>query len=218
MNILNFFFPPLCLACKQEGDWLCKKCVQEINPNEFQVCPLSLQKSPQGRVVPKRADFFLDGLTVFASYRTNPLLQKLIKQLKYFWASDAVEIFRPFLLQLLQKEHIHLDNYALTFVPLHWRRFGERGFNQSKLLATCLGETERMLKRIRYTQQQAKLSKIERDKNMQDAFKFIGKTVPEKVLLVDDVASTCSTLNECAKVLKKAGVKEVIGVVLARNT
>jgi predicted amidophosphoribosyltransferase len=60
------------------------------------------------------------------------------------------------------------------------------------------------------------LSKEKRIENVKDAFIFRGSLVPENVLLTDDVATTVSTMNACARALKKAGCKQVFGLVLAR--
>ena len=110
-------------------------------------------------------------------------------------------------------------------VPLHAKRLRKRGFNQSLLLARHIA-TElaleldfRALKRIRHTQPQTGLKSDERRKNVRRAFAFDerkgikGRTV----ILVDDVATTGNTLNECARVLKRAGCEHVLGLVLART-
>lgn len=62
-----------------------------------------------------------------------------------------------------------------------------------------------------------KLTGAVRRQNLSQAFSAAQKSIPDYVLLVDDVATTCSTLNECAKVLKKAGVKDVWGLTLAQK-
>lgn len=112
-------------------------------------------------------------------------------------------------------------------VPLHkWRKFW-RKYNQSELLAVALMQhVERqnvacetnLLKRVRATKQQTKLSYGERQKNVRSAFVV---TAPEqiegkRILLIDDVLTTGATMNECARALKKAGAKQVNGLVFAR--
>ena len=75
------------------------------------------------------------------------------------------------------------------------------------------------LRRIRSTQPQTQLTSEERRKNVRRAFGIVEHATLKgrAVLLIDDVATTGSTLNECARALKKAGVKEVYGLVLART-
>ncbi len=115
-----------------------------------------------------------------------------------------------------------LKNTIIVAVPTHWRRWIWRGFDHMKIISQ---ETAKNLdiRRISllstsYTPQQSKLSKKERLHNKKDAFK-IKKSIkiPENVILIDDVISTGSTINECAKILKKHGVKKVYGFFLARN-
>ena len=111
---------------------------------------------------------------------------------------------------------------AAVPVPLHPRREYERGFNQAEDLAMHLGvPVARWLKRVRHTQSQIELPKDRRQQNVKDAF-AINPTpgsrlpVPGIVVLVDDVSTTGSTLEACAKVLKQAGVKEVRALTAAR--
>jgi predicted amidophosphoribosyltransferase len=97
------------------------------------------------------------------------------------------------------------------------------GFNQAEAIANvcsrvCGAPVAHMLHRNIYTKQQAKLSGLERVQNTKGAFRFedIGKA-PEKVILVDDIFTTGSTMGECALVLRGAGVREVRGLVLAKG-
>jgi ComF family protein len=109
-------------------------------------------------------------------------------------------------------------------VPLHLKRLRERGFNQSLLLAKHIatginGELDFLsLTRTKYTLPQTTLSKKERLKNVQNTFFLRTSDAVKKknILLVDDVATTGNTLNECAKVLSLGGAKAVFCVTLAK--
>jgi len=115
-------------------------------------------------------------------------------------------------------------SFLIVPVPLHSKRLRERGFNQSLLLARHVAEhlgaqiDFLSLRRVRYTTPQTGLGKKERRKNVRKAFQvlepavFKGKTV----LLVDDVATTGNTLDECARVLKRSGCEKVYCLTLAR--
>jgi ComF family protein len=117
------------------------------------------------------------------------------------------------------------DKLLVMPVPLHPRKLRQRGFNQSLLLARHVASRLEAdldylsLRRTRFTQPQTSLTSDERKKNVRRAFGVVEPTglKGRAVLLIDDVATTGSTLNECARVLKKAGVKEVYGLVLART-
>jgi ComF family protein len=108
-------------------------------------------------------------------------------------------------------------------VPLHPARQRERGFNQASLLAELLARQSSiplkpLLERIRYTNTQTALDRSERMENLHNAFR-LRKNVDVRglrVLLVDDVLTTGSTMNECARVLKRAGALSVYGATAAR--
>ncbi|MBA2242324.1 MAG: ComF family protein [Chthoniobacterales bacterium] len=108
-------------------------------------------------------------------------------------------------------------------VPLHPARKRERGFNQAELLAQSLsaraGLTMREpLERIRYTTTQTAFDRTERMENLRDAFRLRKKANVRglRVLLIDDVLTTGSTLSECARVLKAAGAISVHAATAAR--
>lgn len=111
-------------------------------------------------------------------------------------------------------------------VPLHKRRYNWRGFNQAFLLSrhiACefqLPVSENLLLRVKNTKPQTKIKSMkERKENIKGAFLCLAKEdiKGKNVILVDDVCTTLATLNECAKELKKAGAKDVWGLVAARR-
>lgn len=113
---------------------------------------------------------------------------------------------------------------AVMPVPLHSTRLRERGFNQALLLAHALCKAHGLtlsfdnLNRIRPTRPQVELSGEERVANVAGAFALRrpGEVSGRTVLLIDDVHTTGATLNECARVLKKAGAARVMALTLAR--
>jgi ComF family protein len=108
-------------------------------------------------------------------------------------------------------------------VPLHPARERERGFNQATLLAELLSDriglpVRLVLERARFTTSQTAHDRTERMKNLHDAFRLRKKMNVRdlRVLLIDDVLTTGSTLSECARVLKKAGALSVFAATAAR--
>jgi ComF family protein len=108
-------------------------------------------------------------------------------------------------------------------VPLHPTRQRERGFNQASLIAELLSAqtsipARPLLERTRYTTTQTALDRSERMENLHNAFRLRknGDVRGLRVLLVDDVLTTGSTLNECARVLKRAGAFSVHAATAAR--
>jgi ComF family protein len=117
----------------------------------------------------------------------------------------------------------NFNNCLIIPVPLHKRRERWRGFNQTKAIAEVVSRHFNLsishdLIRVKHRPPQAKLGAENRKKNIQGCFSWLGKNLKNtKIILLDDVATTCSTLEECAKILKQSGAKEVWGLVIARG-
>lgn len=108
-------------------------------------------------------------------------------------------------------------------VPLHRRRLSRRGYNQSELLAAVLRRRLGLpappgkLIRSRDTPPQVGLDRLRRRLNVEGAFEYVGRSPTGRaVLLVDDVATTCATLDACARALRSAGSGPVVALTLAR--
>lgn len=234
-QILDTLFPLYCLGCAKKGDWLCDTCLGKLPVRLEQHCPLCLRHvTPFGQVCFSCRDTHapaLDGLFVASAYHYHASpLPHAIHTFKYRFIPDLSVPLGNFLTSTLEKSALPLPD-ALVPVPLHPRRLRFRGFNQSALLAQTLATTltpglelpvlSDTLIRTRYTKPQMKTdSREERLTNLKNAFALTegkGETIEGKSLwLVDDVATTGTTLEECARVLKSHGAKSVFGVVLAR--
>ncbi len=113
----------------------------------------------------------------------------------------------------------------ITAVPLHPQRQRLRGFNQAEEVAKELSTLSKipylpLLKRTKHTEYQASISdRTQRLTHLQNCFEFIQPKQPigSTVLLIDDVTTTGTTLNECAKVLKQNGFTQVFGLVVAHG-
>lgn len=169
-------------------------------------------------------DSNFDELLVAIKYQKNSLIQKLIFLFKYHYSRDLAEILGQFLVSLFEQyNHFPRDRIIVTFVPMHKKREKFRGFNHAESLAKYFGvktdlPVAEILKRIRNTQEQAQLKRSERLINLKDSFEFLGERLEGKiVVLVDDVSTTGTTLNECSKFLKENGAEYVIGLVLCHG-
>jgi len=159
----------------------------------------------------------------YSAYIYADALRELVHLFKY----RKRRYLGPFLGRLLLKYvREHADGFpydAIVPVPLHWWRYCSRGFNQAADLARPLSKQlripilKRSLRRVRYTRPQVILSHEERRSNIRNAFKVSrpASVAGKKLLLLDDVITTGATLNECARVLKKAGSATVTIVTLA---
>lgn len=100
-------------------------------------------------------------------------------------------------------------------IPLHFIRLWRRGYNQSALLAQALSErigvpvSEKLLRRVRYTKTQTKLGAAQRAKNIRNAFAAAADVQGKRILLIDDVRTTGSTLDSAAMALRKGGAAAV---------
>jgi len=117
-----------------------------------------------------------------------------------------------------QQEQLRLD--AVTYVPMMRRDRHARGFNQAQVLARIVATQldlpmRRLLAKSRGTRLQARLSAADRRTNLQDAFRPLPFEY-ERVLLVDDIYTTGSTVEECARTLKRGGAQYVVAATIAR--
>ena len=125
---------------------------------------------------------------------------------------------------LAAQDDLWLGVDAVIPVPLHRKKLKTRGFNQAEVLAVRIARIRkiellnRRLVKIRNTPPQTTLAGKDRDQNVRGAYRVRrARTLKGKtVLLVDDVYTTGSTIRECSRTLKQAGVKEVRAVTLAR--
>ena len=140
-----------------------------------------------------------------------------LSKLKFYNNTVLATEYAAFMAQNIKSKYkgIHFD--GILFVPMHWVRKIFRGYNQSELLAKHIAKIlnieliNHVLYKRKNTKQQKRLPSKMRAANVLDSFsvkkceKIKGKTL----LLIDDVSTTGSTLNECAKMLKLSGAKEI---------
>lgn len=231
--ILDVLFPKKCIGCGKYGSYFCIECVANIKQGEL-VCPKCEKLAMGGQTHPIcKRKYGLDGFWSMGVYQ-DPL-KKAIQKLKYEPA--LVRDFAPVLVDIMVEYWVRYQPYLLDKikkdkgvgwvvvpVPLHWFRENKRGFNQSKLIGQILSKKLGLdycegLKRIRYTRSQVKLTEKQRRKNIFGAFEISPNHEPRtmnSVLLIDDVWTTGSTMRECCYILKRAGVKSVWALTLAR--
>jgi ComF family protein len=143
------------------------------------------------------------------------VLREIIHHLKY---ADRVSMAKP-LGDILKRCLVNepFEGKLIVPVPLHRSRERVRGFNQAELLAARLGLPieKKLLRRRKNTPSQTGLSRSERKRNLAGAFEARA-AVHGKVIVVDDVYTTGSTLNEIARTLKRAGAERVEVLTVAR--
>ncbi|MEA3369414.1 MAG: ComF family protein [Candidatus Ratteibacteria bacterium] len=217
-TLLNLLFPSYCLICekkvKQSDYPVCQDCLAMIKPLSPAICrvggPAALAKI-----------FFFQAR---AAGIYEGILKKMIHLFKYKKKTSLARPLSDLLLKFLEGNPLWIKVDYFVPVPLTQRRLRERGFNQAEYLARRLAMSLNIklsvnnLKRKGSSSSQVKAGREERNKNVAGAF-YLAK--PEifrgkKILLIDDVFTTGSTANACARVLREGGSKEVLVLTAAR--
>jgi ComF family protein len=240
---LDLLFPKRCIECGEYGNFICYECLRGFSFLEEQECPNCRRKKNQfGFFCNEQCHegFYFDQLIVCSSYSKNLLIRKLITNFKYKFVKDLSFV----LAEALRTQFVYTSQFIPEFskailvpVPIHKKRLLYRGFHQTKLLTENLlfylkndpdfenkfenVDSSDCLIRKKFLIGQAKLKRHERLENLTGAIEFDKKFrdgIKNKFLiLIDDVATTCTTINECSKVLKQFGARHICGLVLARG-
>lgn len=220
---LNIFFPKRCVNCKKSVEnFLCLDCVKKIEKVKTPLCPSCGKISKFSKFCSSCRTGNLTGIITAARYESGPI-KEMIHHLKY---SGIIELIPPLgeLIVERLKRDFPTGKIVVVPVPLYKKREFMRGFNQSELLARyvskCLSLSGGLaLERVRNTESQVKLSGEMRRINLKNAFRCVDRELVsgKTILLIDDVTTTGSTLDECAKILCDNGAKRVFGVVVAKR-
>jgi ComF family protein len=219
-RLVEVIYPPRCILCGAPGfddKDICKSCYREL-PWIGSSCvqcaiPLADDSGDQLRCgnCLKQPPFFDHSLSLFR-YEKNAI--SLIQQLKFNEKLACSRLLGNMLATAVQQQGAGLAECILP-VPLNKKRLRQRGFNQSiELVREVVKQFDIRLDvssvaRTRDTKPQSGLDRKQRGKNIKGAFCLHKAVNAEHVVVVDDVVTTTSTVNELARVLKNAGVKRV---------
>ena len=222
-DFINLIFPRQCILCWKTGDYLCKTCKKKLDPHP-EICPVCHRFSQDyQKCINCRNDknFVLEWIII--PFRYDNTLKKLIMKLKYFHKKDiggflidrlalALEANETFQRESKNSEFWILNSeLIISFVPTHrYRHYFVKGYNQSQLLAKKLSEKLHIpvvdiAKKKKHTKTQASLDRNGRLKNLKNAFSLTPNLTligNETILIVDDITTTWSTINELAKLIK----------------
>lgn len=203
--IIHAFYPSRCPYCNNvifKNTESCGECAKIIEINKV-VTPLYQSRSV--------SPFKYDGIN-----------KKAVLGFKFYNNPDYSESFAVSIQKVIADEYSQCFSDEkrfdiITSVPITKKRYYERGYNQSSLLAKQLGELLDikfipLLQKIKDTEPQHTLPKNKRRKNVEGVFRLNPKyTVKDKnILLIDDILTTGSTLNECIATLYQNGAKQVL--------
>lgn len=208
-TLLDIFFPPKCAFCG---------CLLSLPGSG--VCPVCRKGLPFVQTgTPRRIEFVPAVLSPF--YYKEPVREALLRY-KFRNHPAISETFANFMSEEVEKSpDIMYD--TISWVPLSRQRERRRGYDQARLLAEAIARRQgvpcmRLLRKIRHAAPQSGLrSAAERKANIFGCYAAVPSVSPEgkRILLIDDVITTGSTLSECARVLKMHGAAEVYALTAA---
>lgn len=220
---IDWLWPPVCLGCGFYGALVCPLCLNKINWQLGRACPICKINLGIGQGC---HDNFLDDLWVLSDYDGVPALA--IKNLKYHFVIELLDIVWTEKIKALTLKIPFLDreNWIIVPIPLHQRKYLVRGFNQAELIADKISiatglkkVTDLLVRTINNKSQAGFFDLIERRRNSAGIFKVDYRLVSEyyskKILIVDDVYTTGSTLESAVSVLRRSGFKNISALVLA---
>ncbi|HEY2614073.1 MAG TPA: ComF family protein [Chthoniobacterales bacterium] len=227
----SLFYPAACAVCASDlerSEYLCNSCrsrAPRITPPFCAKCsePFAGAISQEFHCA-NCAHRTLHFDAAVAVYRSRGLVRKLVHEFKYGRQQHLRHPLAAWLGDTLNDPRLRGRRFDLIVpVPLHPARERERGFNQAALLAELLAARiavplRSALDRIRYTTTQTAYDRAERMENLHEAFRLRKNADVRqlRVLLIDDVLTTGSTLSECARVLKGSGAISVHAATAAR--
>ncbi|RDY22829.1 ComF family protein [Romboutsia maritimum] len=231
-TFLDFIYPEniTCIICnkpvkKNNTYSMCKNCFDELHfiLDGCRKCgkPIinhSLEKQDiEGCSYCFNKNFYFDKAISCIEY--NDMSKKMVLSLKYNNKTYMSKYIASIMKDKLEIENINFD--YILFVPLHKIRLRRRGFNQSEKIAVYLGKITKkpvinIIDRKKYTKKLYKLNKKEREKELKEAFslKDNGSIKNKNVIVVDDIFTTGTTVNEISKLLKNHGVSQVFIITL----
>ena len=212
-QIVNLFYPPVCGICgKLNQNFLCQKCNNTLkNQAKFNVENFQ-----------KKEKYFKELLYIF---KYEGIIRKTILKYKFQEESYLYKTFVNFILKN-QKFFEFIKSYdTIVPVPISKKRYKERGYNQSYLIAkeiskkTKLELQNRCIIKSKNVIEQSKLNKEEREKNIKGVYEIIDKEnlQNKRIILVDDIYTTGNTVNECCRILQKAQPKSISVIVIAKD-
>ena len=228
----SLLYPPRCEICARtvgDGDYLCTECEKTAPKVEkpcCSVCSQPFQGAIEGGFIcagcQERKPHFQCAV---APYLSRGIVRELIHRFKYRNEFHLRHQLGRWLCAGFQDERLSLLRADMIVpVPLHPVRYREREFNQAEELARLASKKTGIsfcnaLERLRYTTSQTRFDREERMENLRNAFGIRKNTVVrgKRLILIDDVLTTGSTLDECARTLHTAGAGSIRALTVARG-
>lgn len=220
--LLRFLMPQQCVHCRREGDILCEACLANLPRIEGSLCKTCGERIGQRfdtcancAVAPPPLD------RIAPAFRYHGPARSAVLALKF----RSIRSIAPIMAGTMSIQPIlkrsNID--CIVPVPTHANRLRQRGYNQAALLARELSKLTDLtyvadgLRKVINTPSQIDLSRHDRATSVRNAFEAEFDFSGAHVLLIDDVATTCSTLMSCASALKHANATRVSALPFAKE-
>ena len=220
-SALDVIFPINCAGCGREGTVLCAGCLAVLERVTAPYCSVCCVPGVSG-ICDRCSEYPCGFDSLRSPFLFRGAVRDAIHRLKYKGERASSGDLSGLMSEYLECNPVAVD--SLVPVPLHPRRLRSRGYNQSALLAHEIGKrvelpvTDNLLVRVRNPHPQVEARTREgRQNNVAGNFECVEDVTGLTVLLIDDVATTGSTLSECAFALKAKGAVEIHALTLARE-
>ena len=210
--ISSLFYPAKCPFCQdilKTGELLCESCKDQLQLRSI-LTDLELD--------------YKRHIDVISAFYYEGKIKDAVCDFKFKSRLDYTDFFADSMAKALKLNNKKLDFDFISCVPMSKKHKKERGFNQASVLAKKLSEVLGIpfleaVAKVKETKTQHTLSKAERLVNIKGAFSVLNKEslIGKSILFCDDILTTGSTIKECALVLYGSGVKEVLGVTVAKT-
>ena len=207
-----FLGKDICLFCKENQsisyNYICKSCMELLE------------------IVNEEENFKLPHMEkVYYSLVYNKFTRENLHSFKFQGKSYLYKPFGEILLRTIEDLQLNHKMDYIIFVPSHRRKKAMRGYNQGELLAGYVSEKldipllKKHLIKTKTTKDQNTLGKTERRKNLKDCFKtdYVEDFKDKEILLIDDIITTGSTMEECSQVLIENGAGKIYGLTLTSS-
>ena len=216
-TIISSVAPHICVACGREGAVLCKPCALST-PTLPSICYICARATRNNSPCAKHAMQY-SPVSIFITGEYDGVIKDLIKAYKFGYKRSAAKDIAF----LMHSTMPYVGNdYIVTYVPTTGSHVRERGFNHTERIAKELARLyslaciELLTRETNVSQKGA--DRATRKQQLRGAFRVLPDVVIGKnILLIDDVITTGATIEECSKVLYKAGANTVLVAVIART-
>ncbi len=233
-GVLDVVYPSACFHCEKvlEGKHaLCDACFEatiRIAEGYCDVCAEDYEgEFSENPICPNCSDLKFSFQYAKSALKNTAKNRQMVISFKYGKQHYLVRVLAKFCSEVLLDDprFSELPAPVLVPVPLHWRREFRRGFNQAGLICRELSQqtsipTLKLLRRMRYTTTQTRLTRGERLKNLKGAFCVSGDWAEYRsIIIIDDVFTTGSTSEECQQLLMQAlpKVENIVVVTVLRG-